>query len=432
MKRLLLFLLLTITTAVRAQDIETSQYMGNIEAGDSRLADFDWQNTTGETVYILRADVPENCTMKLSAKEVKSGETGVIRIKYNPTRKGPFIQKIPVYFSSKPEPVVLTISGNVKYLDPQEDVVCPNFNMTQDEKEVRQPFVVYVVDKQTQQPISGATVNYDPAPALRHNFFTGSDGSTRTVVPIGIYHLEGTAKGYTRDTQDIYISKTLATTTLYLDRLPDNPIIQPRDTLVASTERHPDPIQEKPGKLPMAQFGPNNVVFLIDVSSSMAYPNKLPLLKIAMKNLLSSMRSIDRISIVTYAGNTDVVLESTPADKKEKIADRIDGLKSGGSTEGGKGIREAYRVAEKNFIPGGNLFFFVRRCRFQYYIRITRSSWQPTAISTSINRMMSSSASSRKVRRKAFHSQWLDLAINRAPLRKCRKSRQQARAAICT
>jgi hypothetical protein len=266
------------------------------------------------------------------------------------------VQKIPVYFSSLPEPVSLTISGNVKYLDPHEDVVCPNFNMTAEEKEVRQPFIVYVVDKETNQPLSGATVSYDPAPALRHNFYTGADGSTRTVVPIGIYHLDARAKGYSGDTQDIYISKTLASTTLYLTKIPGyNPPPVPRDTFTASSaETEKAIVKENPGELPMDEFGPNNVVFLIDVSSSMAYPDKLPLLKIAMKNLVGTMRSIDRISIVTYAGNTDVVLESTTADKKTKIDKKIDGLKPGGSTEGGKGIHEAYRVAEKNFIPGGN------------------------------------------------------------------------------
>jgi hypothetical protein len=289
--------------------------------------------------------------MKFSSKELKPGQTGTIRIKYNPNRKGPFIEKVPVYFSSKPEAVVLTITGNVKYLDPNEDVICPNFQMTTEEKEVRQPFTVMVVDKTSQQPIPGASVVYDPAPAIRKNIFTGADGTTRTIVPIGIYHLQASAKGYSQDQQDVYISKTLATTTLYLDRLPG--YVPPRDSVMV-VQGQTEEIHEKPGELPLSDFGPNNIVFLIDVSSSMAYPEKLPLLKIAMKNLLYTMRGIDRISIVTYAGNTDVVLESTPADKKDKIEGKINGLKSGGSTEGGKGIREAYRIAEKHFISGGN------------------------------------------------------------------------------
>jgi Ca-activated chloride channel homolog len=98
----------------------------------------------------------------------------------------------------------------------------------------------------------------------------------------------------------------------------------------------------------------SNLVFLIDVSGSMESPNKLPLLKNAFNLLVNQLRSNDRVAIVVYAGAAGLVLESTPGNQKERILKAIDRLSAGGSTAGGQGLKLAYKVAEENFIKGGN------------------------------------------------------------------------------
>ena len=102
------------------------------------------------------------------------------------------------------------------------------------------------------------------------------------------------------------------------------------------------------------ELPPSNLVFLIDVSGSMNYPNKLPLLKAAFGLLVSELRAQDRVAIVVYAGAAGVVLESTPGNNKETIMQALDNLQAGGSTAGGAGLMLAYKIAEKNFIKGGN------------------------------------------------------------------------------
>jgi Ca-activated chloride channel homolog len=97
-----------------------------------------------------------------------------------------------------------------------------------------------------------------------------------------------------------------------------------------------------------------NFVFLIDVSGSMSYANKLPLLKQAYKVLVNNLRPNDRVAIVVYAGAAGTVLESTPGSQKDKILAAIDRLQAGGSTAGGAGIKLAYKIAKENFIPNGN------------------------------------------------------------------------------
>lgn len=98
----------------------------------------------------------------------------------------------------------------------------------------------------------------------------------------------------------------------------------------------------------------SNLVFLLDVSGSMDQANKLPLLKSALHILVDKLRNEDKVSIVVYAGAAGVVLEPTRGSEKEEILAAIDRLNAGGSTAGGRGIKLAYSLAEKNFIKGGN------------------------------------------------------------------------------
>lgn len=103
-----------------------------------------------------------------------------------------------------------------------------------------------------------------------------------------------------------------------------------------------------------SQFPASNIVFLIDISGSMNPDDRLPLLQKGFKKYVDQMRSIDRVALVTYAGNAGVVLESTSGDEKNKIKNAIDNLNSGGSTNGEGGIIAAYNIAEENYVEGAN------------------------------------------------------------------------------
>ena len=102
------------------------------------------------------------------------------------------------------------------------------------------------------------------------------------------------------------------------------------------------------------QLPPSNLVFLIDVSGSMAAPNKLPLLKTAFKLLVRQLRDQDNVAIVVYAGAAGLVLEPTSGSEKAKIIEKIDSLQAGGSTAGSEGLKLAYKVAREKLNPAGN------------------------------------------------------------------------------
>jgi Ca-activated chloride channel family protein len=106
--------------------------------------------------------------------------------------------------------------------------------------------------------------------------------------------------------------------------------------------------------IPTDNLPASNLVFLIDVSGSMNQANKLPLVKEAFKLLVNQLRPNDRVAIVVYAGAAGTVLPSTPGNQTATIKDALDKLSAGGSTAGGDGIKLAYKIAQENFIKGGN------------------------------------------------------------------------------
>ncbi|MGC4086615.1 MAG: VWA domain-containing protein [Polyangiaceae bacterium] len=106
-------------------------------------------------------------------------------------------------------------------------------------------------------------------------------------------------------------------------------------------------------RLPARELPPRNLVFLVDVSGSMGEPNKLPLLKYALTELVNTLGAKDRVSMVVYAGASGVVLEPTPANEKQRILSALDRLEAGGSTNGADGINAAYALAERAFDAHG-------------------------------------------------------------------------------
>ncbi|OGO89437.1 MAG: hypothetical protein A2Y15_05610 [Clostridiales bacterium GWF2_36_10] len=98
----------------------------------------------------------------------------------------------------------------------------------------------------------------------------------------------------------------------------------------------------------------SNIVFLIDISGSMASEDKLPLLKESLKMAVENLNDKDTISIVTYASGVSTVLTGAKGNERNDIIEAIESFNANGSTAGADGLNTAYSVAQDYFIEGGN------------------------------------------------------------------------------
>ena len=105
----------------------------------------------------------------------------------------------------------------------------------------------------------------------------------------------------------------------------------------------------KNNEVPQANF-----VFLVDVSGSMSDDDKIGLLKSGLISLVDQLNPNDRISLVTYSGEVQKLLESTPVKEKDKIKRAINKLNTEGYTAGGEALKMAYEEALANYNPKYN------------------------------------------------------------------------------
>ena len=102
--------------------------------------------------------------------------------------------------------------------------------------------------------------------------------------------------------------------------------------------------------IPVEELPSSHYVFLIDNSGSMSHV--FPMVKDAMTALAKQLRKGDSVSMVTYGGGVNVLLEA--AWDPEVVCAEIAKLQASGFTPGGAGIQMAYQIAEQHFIKGGN------------------------------------------------------------------------------
>jgi Ca-activated chloride channel family protein len=96
------------------------------------------------------------------------------------------------------------------------------------------------------------------------------------------------------------------------------------------------------------------LTFIIDVSGSMDYENRLGLVKRGLTLLTEELRPTDSVAIVVYGTNARLVLPMTPLGEKQTILQAIRSLRAEGSTNAEAGLRIGYRHAWESFRPGAN------------------------------------------------------------------------------
>jgi Mg-chelatase subunit ChlD len=85
-------------------------------------------------------------------------------------------------------------------------------------------------------------------------------------------------------------------------------------------------------ELLIQKAAPHHLVYLLDASSSMNESGKLAHLKENATNLVSIQREADRISVVTFSGKSDILLQFVPCNQKKHINEKIERIHAFGQT----------------------------------------------------------------------------------------------------
>ena len=206
-----------------------------------------------------------------------------------------------------------------------------------------------IKDMDSGQPVKNAFVLITFSKGFEFSDRTDSLGKyeikTNVEVPEGYYGIEIEANDYYKPNGFIHVTKNCTFNFTLKSKLP-----QPLTMLPSKT----DSLKPEPLKLALDGYASNNLIFLIDISSSMNVPEKMPLLKEAMKYLVNELRSTDKVAILTFSNTVKEVLASTSVSDRQMINKIIDELAFGSTSQGGAALDIAYKTAQKNFIPNGN------------------------------------------------------------------------------
>src|SRR5690606_29784251 len=142
--------------------------------------------------------------------------------------------------------------------------------------------------------------------------------------------------------------------------IPEQPIREipkPRVTEQAPEALRRPPVTAEPVETetgPLAGHRPNNILLLINISSSMRASLQLPLMKSELHKLIDAIRDVDTVTLVTYADSVKVRAEAISGSNKDRLHEVVKALKARGQTKGKKAILFSQELSQKHFIRGGN------------------------------------------------------------------------------
>jgi Ca-activated chloride channel homolog len=386
MQKILFLLAILASLGTQAQTVFSTQSLdlGELYAGSERFGDILVTNKGKQKAYILRVEKPTDVVYLASSDVLLPDSSFSFRLQVNPSKKGAFSYDVKVYTSDNMNPVNIRISGTVKELTKNTMagmMSCPDFGSEPSRVQTTE-LTIITVDENTRQPLAKSTVtiirNGTPAGA----WITGKKGSFQQESIPGYFYFFASHDGYFPKEAGVYVGPKIKEITIPLRMDPS--MCAP----IPTPNQHPEPVPDEPQELTaetaeilidqqlagqqsdsvirqtipeLAQLPPNsfesehfkpvNVVFVLDVSSSMKLGEKMDLMKYSLNQLVDQMRPEDHISLVTYSDGANVLLAPTACTQQEAIKAKVAELKPHGMTAGGKGIKLGYKQALQQLSP---------------------------------------------------------------------------------
>jgi Mg-chelatase subunit ChlD len=312
-------------------------------------------NRTAKTIHLLKQSDPRGFELRFPGKGVDPGKTEPIEIIFKPKEAGKFNFSFPIYHSASLTPVTITYKGDILSFDEFATTACPSFYKP-NLKPIDFQLEIAVIDSVTKKPIGNSFIELTTGEYYSQHT-TDSYGLYKQQAGINYYLVFAEHPGYLSRSVGRHVNPKNRKITVALPSAAkenDLPATPTYTAPIPAVEKAllPEPLNLQPG-FPASVYKKNNIIFLIDKSSSMNKPDCMPLLQLTMTQLANMTRTEDRVTIITYANEAKVLLPGTKGNEHEKIIAIIEQLKCGGRTEGGKAILTAYKNAEDNFIKGG-------------------------------------------------------------------------------
>lgn len=293
LRLLFIFLLLSAgTLTAQLTFSEKNIDLGFIKEAYEIKGDVVVTNTSSRKIFLMRADADRGVKVYTSKKTLAAGDTCLIVISFIPESSGKFRKKIDLVATDQAQPYQIVLSGNIDQVKTNDRMACVYFGK-------QRPRTTPV----REEPI------VLPAPN-----------------PVR-------------------------------DNPPKMPATETPKVSVRPEPQH-EPVKEEPKEVKdefsEKDYKPNNILFLVDISSSMRDSLKLPVMKLALHKLIDAVRGIDTITFVTYASRVKVVAEAVNGADKTSLHTLVDSLKAKGMTAGKTAILFSQQLSQKHFIQGGN------------------------------------------------------------------------------
>lgn len=351
MERILIisFIILSFTSQGQVILKDNSVDFGLLRRADEVFKDFAIINGSKDEVVIFRVETPKYVDVQFSSKIISPGNTAYIRLKYNPPAEGPFKEKYKIYTSAWQKPKEISVKGESTYAA-DRFMPCPDFS--QEPAGSARPFAITARDMKN-IPIGEASVKVYREGQTVGTYVTDENGELDINLPIGRYFFS--VQGF--DTT-LHVNATNDHLVAFLDYEEVTKSVTPEEPATSKKVEGemipPPPREELDSELPLNKFKPNNLVFLVDVSTSMKHRGKLELMKVAMVELINDLREIDRFTLISYASDAGVLVKTENNLDKEACKRAIAELTAGGKTEGAKALNRAGRAALDFYIENGN------------------------------------------------------------------------------
>lgn len=278
---------------------EQNKDIGSVEHIYKVKADFIITNYQSKNLYLLRADAEKGLTIQTSKKTIKPNDTTIIVVEFIPTQPGKFSKNIDLITSADGAPFKFSLTGHIQSIKTDDKTACFYFKKPINSG-VKKNEAVAVSE------ISKPKDSSNKIPELTNNQQTHSTSS-----------------------------KTIAVT-------PQKTITR-KDTSISPSNG-----------LDQNLYKPNNIIFLVDVSSSMKDTTKLKVMQFALHYLIDVLRETDKITFITYADSVRTLRNGISGADKKDLHAVVDVLKAKGTTKGKKAVLYSLDIALKNYIEGGN------------------------------------------------------------------------------